>query len=90
MVGRPVHRALDLAVIVHGRRDGGAAGDRVDAGARLVMAAIAVLMGFVWWQTDFTEKVPRRSRTTADGAPGARQVAAARSVGWPDVPSATA
>ena len=38
----------------------------VESTARVVMAAIAGLMAFIWWQTSFAEKVRRRSTISAN------------------------
>lgn len=67
VVGRATHRVLDLVVIgvvvllaVQPLVD-------VEASARVVMAAIAAVIGFVWRQTSFAEKVKRRSGIGAEG-----------------------
>lgn len=69
LVGRTLHRALDLAVIATIVVMVVQPAIEVEAGARLVMAAIAFLMSFVWWQTDFTEKAPRRARAASGATP---------------------
>jgi hypothetical protein len=67
VVGRRTHRLLDVVVfaavfvaavqpVVH-----------IEAASRLVMAAIACVMAFIWWQTSFVEKAQRRAAISADG-----------------------
>lgn len=67
VVGRTVHRALDLAVIAVIVVMVVQPAVEIEPGARLVMAAIAFLLGFVWWQTDFTEKASSRDQVSAAG-----------------------
>jgi hypothetical protein len=69
LVGRRVHKQLDLAVIAIVAVLGVQPWSAADPGARMVMIGIAGAMGFVWWQTNFIEKTKARA---ADGAPGGR------------------
>ncbi len=67
LVGRQLHRVLDLVVI--GAIVLGAAQPFVDVdpGARVVMAGIAAVLAFVWWQTNFAEKAKKtRAPITAE------------------------
>jgi hypothetical protein len=67
LVGRQLHRVLDLVVI--GAIVVGAAQPfiNVDPGARVVMAGIAAVLAFVWFQTTFAEKAKKtRAPITAE------------------------
>jgi hypothetical protein len=68
LVGRAVHRLLDLVVIGLIVVAAVQPAIEVDPGARVVMVGIAAVLGFVWFQTTFAEKA-KRSRTpiTAEG-----------------------
>jgi hypothetical protein len=70
VVGRSTHRMLDVIVIVVVLVAGVQPVVDVDAGARLVMVAIAGVMAFIWWQTSFAEKAKRRAAITAEGGRG--------------------
>lgn len=68
VVSRSFHRMLDLVVITFVLVAGLQPVIHVEAGARLVLVAIAVVMAFIWWQTNFAEKVRRRDPiSAADG-----------------------
>jgi hypothetical protein len=65
LVGRRLHRILDLVAIgvvvvaaVQPWID-------VDVGTRAIMIAIAVVYGFVWFYSDFAEKQARQQRRVA-------------------------
>jgi hypothetical protein len=68
LVSRSVHRVVDLVVIALIAVAAAQPWIRVDAGARVVMAGIAAVMAFVWWQSSFAEKTTRRARATAAAA----------------------
>jgi hypothetical protein len=65
-VGRRTHRALDVVVIAAVLLASVQPFVDVDATARVVLAAIATVMAFIWWQTSFAEKVRRRPAISAD------------------------
>lgn len=69
LVGRSLHRLLDVIVIavlvvaaVQPMVD-------VDLAARLLTAGIAVVLAFVWWQSSFAERA-RREPVSMDGGRG--------------------
>jgi hypothetical protein len=66
VVGRSTHRVLDVIVIVLVLAAALQPVIDVESSARVVMAAIAGLMAFIWWQTSFAEKVRRRSAISAN------------------------
>ena len=72
ILSRGLHRIADVVVVVAVLGLAVQPAMRVDPTVRLVMAAIAVVMGFVWYQSDFTEKVRRAGRApiTAEGGRG--------------------
>lgn len=67
ITSRAVHRTADLVVIAAVVALGVQPWISVEPGARIVMVGIAAAMAFVWWQTSFAEKHPRRSPISADG-----------------------
>jgi hypothetical protein len=81
LVSRSVHRLLDLVVIGTIVVAAVQPWIEVDAGARLVMVAIAVVLAFVWWQSSFAEKVARQARAEAAIAEGDRSVEIGRRAG---------
>jgi hypothetical protein len=66
MVGRQTHRVLDLVVIAVVLVAAVQPAIDVESSARAVMAIIAVVMAFIWWQTNFTEKVRNRAPISAN------------------------
>ena len=69
VVSRATHRVLDLVVIAATAVLAVQPWIDVDAGARIVMVGIAVVLAFVWWQSSFAEKV-RRDAAAAVAAAG--------------------
>jgi hypothetical protein len=65
LVGRRLHRVLDLVAI--GVVVGAAVQPwvDVDVGTRAIMIAIAFVYGFVWFYSDFAEKQERKQRRAA-------------------------
>lgn len=65
LVGKRVHRAFDLVVI--GLLIAGAVQPwfSIDNVGRFMLGGFAFVMFFVWFHTDFTERVPRAKRTAA-------------------------
>ena len=68
LVGKRLHKHLDVVVML--LLIGGAVQPWVsmDNTSRLLLGAIAFVLWFVWFHTDFTEKVPRSERKSADNA----------------------
>ena len=79
IVSRAMHRILDLVVLAVVVVLAVQPWLPVDSGARLVMLAIAAVMGFVWWQSSFVEKTPRGRGASGAGASGESEGAADRS-----------
>jgi Ca2+/Na+ antiporter len=46
----------------------------VDAAGRLLMAAVCVVMAFVWFHSDFDDKAARKQRTQADARPTSEDI----------------
>jgi hypothetical protein len=67
LASRSMHRLLDLVVIAVVVALAVQPRLRPDAGARMIMIAIAAVLGFVWWQSSFAER-PRRARGGAAAA----------------------
>jgi hypothetical protein len=65
LVGRKLHRVLDLLVMA--ALIGGAVQPWVDASAlgRLVLIALVVPYAFLWWYTDWEERAGRKARRQA-------------------------
>ncbi len=65
LAGKRVHKQLDVVVML--LLIGGAVQPWVsmDNTSRLLLGAIAFVLWFVWFHTDFTEKVPRAQRKAA-------------------------
>jgi O-antigen ligase len=68
-ISRPVHRVLDGVVVLAVIALAVQPWVSVEATTRLTMAVIAGIMGFIAWQTNYTEKVrsARSPITPADG-----------------------
>ena len=66
--GKSAHRRLD--VVVMALLLGGAVQPwvSIDNTSRLLLGAVAFVLWFVWFHTDFTEKVSRAERKAAKGA----------------------
>ena len=59
----------------------------IDNTSRLLLGAVAFVLWFVWFHTDFTEKVPRAERKAAAASrrserPSSEQTSAAARGGW--------
>jgi hypothetical protein len=59
---RRTHRLIDIVVIVLLLVAAVQPWVSVDVGSRLILVAIAVVLGFVWFYTDFAERAARRDR----------------------------
>ncbi len=79
---RGLHRWIDLVVI--GLVVVGAAQPfvSVESGTRILMALLAVVLGFVWWHTDFATRPERKERRAATARPSSEEIgrSAGRSV----------
>ena len=65
LVGRRLHRVLDLVAIGVVVAAAVQPWVDVDVGTRAIMIAIAVVYGFVWFYSDFAEKQARQKRRVA-------------------------
>ena len=65
LVGRRLHRVLDLVAIGVVVAAAVQPWVDVDVGTRAIMIAIAVVYGFVWFYSDFAEKQARQQRRAA-------------------------
>lgn len=74
LVPRKVHRVIDLFVI--GLILFGAVQPfwSVDNSTRLVMAAVAIVLLFVWWHTDFATKEQRKVRRRSTARPTSEEI----------------
>ena len=68
-MSRAVHRVLDAVVVVVVVALAAQPWANVEGTTRLTMVAIAAIVGFIAWQTNYAEKVsaPRSPITAADG-----------------------
>lgn len=81
--GRRIHRILDAVLVVLVLVAAGQPVLEIDSGTRLIMALLAVCMGMIWLQSDFSEHAerPRRmarsapSTTAAEGGAAVPPVA---------------
>jgi hypothetical protein len=65
LVGRRVHRVVDLVVIAFVLFAAVQPWVEVDIGTRAIVVAVAIVYAFVWFYTDFAEKQARRERRAA-------------------------
>jgi hypothetical protein len=65
LVGRRLHRVLDLVAIGVVVAAAVQPWVDVDVGTRAIMIAIAIVYGFVWFYSDFAEKQARQQRRVA-------------------------
>jgi hypothetical protein len=79
--GKRAHRRLDVVVML--LLLGGAVQPWVsmDNVSRLLLGAIAFVLWFVWFHTDFTEKVPRSERKAARAETGGTDRASSEQIG---------
>lgn len=81
---RSLHRVLDLVIIAAVVVLAAQPWIDVEAGVRLVMLAIAAVLGFVWWQSSFAERGrrgPGAGSAGTDAAPGDRSTEIGRVAG---------
>lgn len=69
-VGRGLHRVLDVVVVLVVVAMGVQPFVSVEGSTRVTMVVIAGIMGFVAWQTNYTEKVRVRADVGVDGGRG--------------------
>ncbi len=77
LTSRRTHRALDLVVIAAVVVLAVQPWIEVDDGTRVVMIGIAVVLGFVWWRSSFTERVRASAAAPGDDDPSVRMGRAA-------------
>ena len=79
--GKRAHRILDVVVML--LLLGGAVQPWVsmDNVSRLLLGGIAFVLWFVWFHTDFTEKVPRAERKAAKAEAGGTDRASSEQIG---------
>jgi hypothetical protein len=70
LVGRAVHRKLDLVVMGIVLAFAVQPWTPVDAAARMVMIGVTGALAFVWWQSSFVEKTKSRAAVSTDGGRG--------------------
>ncbi len=63
LVGRRVHRTLDVVVMALTAGLAVQPWIGIDPGARIIMLGIAAVHAFVWWQSDLSEPAPRATRS---------------------------
>jgi hypothetical protein len=64
LAGKRAHRYLDVVVMLLLVAGAVQPWISIDNTSRLLLGGIAFVLWFVWFHTDFTEKVPRDQRTT--------------------------
>lgn len=62
LVGKRLHKQLDVVVMILLVIGAVQPWVSVDNTSRLLLGGVAFVLWFVWFHTDFTEKVPRRER----------------------------
>jgi hypothetical protein len=67
LIGRPLHRRTDLAVIAALVVLAALPWLTIDAASRLAMLLVAVVLAVVWWSTNFTAAGQRRASATPTG-----------------------
>jgi hypothetical protein len=67
LAGKRVHRQLDLVVMVLLLAGAVQPWFSMDNTSRFLLGGVAFVLWFVWFHTDFTEKVPRAERKAAAG-----------------------
>jgi hypothetical protein len=68
LAGKRTHRLLDIGVMLLLVAGAVQPWVSIDNTSRLLLGAVAFVLWFVWFHTDFTEKVPRSARKAATGA----------------------
>jgi hypothetical protein len=70
LAGKGMHRQLDVVVMILLVAGAVQPWVSVDNTSRLLLGGIAFVLWFVWFHTDFTDKVPRGARTAASSGAG--------------------
>ena len=65
LAGKRAHKYLDVVVMLLLVAGAVQPWVSIDNTSRLLLGGIAFVLWFVWFHTDFTDKVPRAERTTA-------------------------
>jgi hypothetical protein len=71
VIPRRTHRIVDVVVIALVVVLAVQPWATIESGARMVMIALAAVLGFIWWQSDFSGPKPRRAATSSGAATGA-------------------
>ncbi len=79
---RALHRWIDVGVIVLIVVGAVQPFVSIDSGTRILMLLLALVLGFVWWHTDFAMKPERKERRAARARPSSEEIgrSAGRSV----------
>lgn len=67
LAGKRVHKQLDVLVMVLLLAGAVQPWFSIDNTSRLLLGGVAFVLWFVWFYTDFTERVPRAERRNAPG-----------------------
>ncbi|MEL6891602.1 MAG: hypothetical protein AAFP84_08405 [Actinomycetota bacterium] len=74
VVRRGLHRWIDVAVIALVVVGAVQPVLSIDSGTRLLMALLALVLGFVWWHTDFATRPERKQRRAAMARPSSEEI----------------
>jgi hypothetical protein len=74
LVGRGVHRWLDAVVILAIAFGAVQPWVTVDVGGRLIMLVMLVPLGFLWFYTDWAERIARKDRRAAQAGQRGDQI----------------
>lgn len=69
LVGKRLHRQLDVVVMVLLLVGAVQPWISIDNTSRLLLAAVSFVLWFVWFHTDFTERTPRAKRSSGTKRP---------------------
>jgi hypothetical protein len=90
LVGRRVHRTLDVVVMALTAGLAVQPWIGIDPGARIIMLGIAAVHAFVWWQSDLSEPAPRATRSRPAAPAPAASAPKASKPATPAAPAASA
>lgn len=68
LLHRRTHRVIDVGVVALEVAAAAQPWISIEGGTRVVIAAIAAVHGFVWWQTSFVERPTRQQRAASRAA----------------------
>ncbi len=75
LAGKRVHKQLDVVVMLLLIAGAVQPWVSIDNTSRLLLGGVAFVLWFVWFHTDFTEKVPRADRKSAEaGRPSSEAI----------------